>query len=151
MITQRVDVEPRYDNWVQWPVYWSPVWVGVLTALAVGLLIGLIGSAVGAHFLGPEHREILSWKEFKILALIFAVCGSFFAFVAGGRHLGIAGDPDRAVVEHPSAALPQPGSRPALLAVAVGVDQRDQDRHVGRVRGPRAPARRHPGSRAETA
>jgi uncharacterized membrane protein YeaQ/YmgE (transglycosylase-associated protein family) len=84
MITQRVDVEPRYDNWVQWPVYWSAVWVGMLTALAIGLLIGLIGSAVGAHFLGPEHREILSWKEFKIIALIFAVCGSFFAFVAGG-------------------------------------------------------------------
>jgi hypothetical protein len=84
MITQRVDVEPRYDNWVQWPVYWSAVWVGMLCALAVGLIIGLVGSAVGAHVLGPESREIVSWKTFKIIALVFAVCGAFFAFVAGG-------------------------------------------------------------------
>src|SRR5438105_3028438 len=44
----------------------------------------------------------------------------------------IARDPDRAVVEHPSATLAQLVLRPPLLALAVLVNQRNPDRDVGR-------------------
>jgi len=102
MITARTDVlgtEPRpadraeveYERWRHWPVNWTAVWVGALAALAVALLFGLIGIAVGAHLLGPEHR-VVDLHKMSIWALIFSVCGAFFAFVAGGWVAGkIAG------------------------------------------------------------
>jgi len=83
----QVAYEPTYESWTGWPVYWSAVWVGALAALAVVLIIGLIGIAVGAHLLGPEDR-IVDLKRTGILALIFSVCGAFFAFVAGGWTAG---------------------------------------------------------------
>jgi len=104
MITARTDVlgtEPRpadraeveYERWHHWPVNWTATWVGALTSLAVALLFGLIGIAVGAHLLGPEHREqLVDLHKMGIWALIFSVCGAFFAFVAGGWVTGkIAG------------------------------------------------------------
>ena len=68
-------------GWRPWPV-WSAVWVGALTALAVGLIIGLIGYAVGAHQLaGPRT---MTFKNIRLITIIFDVAGAFFAFVAGG-------------------------------------------------------------------
>ena len=68
-------------GWRPWPV-WSAVWVGALTALAVGLIIGLIGYAVGAHQLaGPRT---MTFKNIRMVTMIFNVAGAFFAFVAGG-------------------------------------------------------------------
>jgi hypothetical protein len=75
--------ERQLDSWVGWPVYWSAVWVGALAALAAAMLFGLIGLAVGAHVLGPETR-VVDLKTTSIVALIFGVCGAFFAFVIGG-------------------------------------------------------------------
>jgi len=66
-----------------WPVNWSAIWVGTLTALAVALIISLIGAAVGAHQLGPAGK-IAKWSDVGLGALIFAVCGAFFSFIAGG-------------------------------------------------------------------
>ena len=72
------DLEP---SWRPWPV-WSAVWIGALTALAVGLVIGLIGYAVGAHQLaGPRT---MTFKNIRMITMIFNVAGAFFAFVAGG-------------------------------------------------------------------
>ncbi len=83
--------EARYEEWRHWPVNWSAVWVGGLAALAVALIFGLIGLAVGAHLLGPEHR-VVDLHKFGLGALIFSVCGAFFAFVIGGWVTGkIAG------------------------------------------------------------
>jgi hypothetical protein len=102
MITARTDVlgsetrsaavtEARYEGWHHWPINWSAVWVGALAALAVALLVGLIGVAVGAHMFGPEHR-VVDLHKVKLTALIFSVCGAFFAFVVGGWVAGkIAG------------------------------------------------------------
>lgn len=76
-------VEVQYEKWVHWPVNWSAVWVGTLAALAAALVIGLVGIALGAHLMDPEHR----WVEVRKLgfgALVFGVCGAFFAFVIGG-------------------------------------------------------------------
>jgi hypothetical protein len=68
-------------GWRPWPV-WSAVWVGALSALAVGLIIGLIGYAVGAHQLaGPRT---MTFKNVRMLTMIFNVAGAFFAFVVGG-------------------------------------------------------------------
>jgi len=83
--------EARYEQWRHWPVNWTAVWVGSLAALAAALLIGLIGIAVGAHLLGPEHR-VVDLHKMHLGALIFSVCGAFFAFVIGGWAAGkIAG------------------------------------------------------------
>lgn len=71
------------ETWVSWPVYWSAVWVGSLAALAAALIFGLAGIAVGAHLLGPENR-IVDLKKTSLFALIFSVCGVFFAFAIGG-------------------------------------------------------------------
>ena len=70
------------ETWevVSWPVSWSAIWIGALAALAVGLTFGLIGTAVGAY----EQMHIASWRKFHMLALVWSVCGSFFAFVVGG-------------------------------------------------------------------
>ena len=84
-------VEARYEEWQHWPINWSAVWVGGLAALAAALIFGLIGIAVGAHLLGPEHR-VVDLHKFGLGALIFSVCGAFFAFVIGGWVTGkIAG------------------------------------------------------------
>jgi len=102
MINARTDVlgpqeraetvtEARYEQWRHWHVNWTAVWVGALASLAVALLIGLIGLAVGAHLLGPEHR-VVDLHKVSLTALIFSVCGAFFAFVVGGWTAGkIAG------------------------------------------------------------
>ena len=72
------DIEP---GWRPWPV-WSAVWVGALSALAVGLIIGLIGYAVGAHQLTAPRT--MTFKNIRMLTMIFNICGAFFAFVVGG-------------------------------------------------------------------
>ena len=78
-------------RWNQWPVYWSAVWVGALASLVAALIIGLIAIAVGAQQLGPAQR-IVSWHDFGVGALAFAVLGTFLAFVLGGWVAGqIAG------------------------------------------------------------
>jgi hypothetical protein len=68
------------SEWTRWPVAWSAIWVGTLTALAVGLIIGLVGFAVGAH----EVSRYVTWKDLRLLTVVFSVGGAFFAFVAGG-------------------------------------------------------------------
>src|SRR5881409_2040017 len=71
----------QYDSgWRPWPVVWSAVIVGALSALAVGLVIGLIGFAVGAH----EVSKAATWKNVRLITLIFNIGGAFFAFVVGG-------------------------------------------------------------------
>lgn len=67
-----------------WPVAWSAVWVGALSALAAGLIFGLIGLAVGAYTLGETYTSWRNADNYQIWALVFCVCGSFFAFVIGG-------------------------------------------------------------------
>jgi hypothetical protein len=68
-------------GWRPWPI-WSAVWVGALSALAVGLIIGLIGYAVGAHQLaGPRT---MTFKNIRLVTMLFNVAGAFFAFVVGG-------------------------------------------------------------------
>jgi hypothetical protein len=69
------------DTWRPWPI-WSAVWVGALAALAVGLIIGLIGYAIGAHQMaGPR---IASWKNIRLISVIFNIAGAFFGYVVGG-------------------------------------------------------------------
>ena len=83
--------EARYEHWHHWPVNWTAVWVGALAALTAALIFGLIGLAVEAHLLGPEHR-VVDLHKLGLGALIFSVCGAFFAFVIGGWVTGkIAG------------------------------------------------------------
>jgi hypothetical protein len=83
--------EARQERWRHWPVNWTAVWVGALAAFSMVLLFGLFGIALGAHLLGPEHR-IVDLKKLSIGALIFSVCGAFFAFAIGGWVAGkIAG------------------------------------------------------------
>lgn len=67
--------------WRPWPV-WSAVWVGALSALALGLIIGLIGYAIGAHQLTAPRT--MTFKNVRLLTLVFSVSGAFFAFVVGG-------------------------------------------------------------------
>jgi len=102
MITARSDIlgvetrpadvtEAQYERWQHWPVNWTAVWVGALAALTAVLIFGLIGISVSAHLLGPEHR-VVDLHKMSIGALIFSVCGAFFAFVIGGWAAGkIAG------------------------------------------------------------
>jgi len=92
METRPLDAaEAVYEQWRHWPVNWTAIWVGTLAALAVVLVFGLIGIAVGAHLLGPEHR-VVDLRKMNFGALVFSVCGAFFAFVVGGWVAGkIAG------------------------------------------------------------
>lgn len=92
METRMEDVaEAQHEIWHHWPVNWTAVWVGALASLAMALIFGLIGIALGAHLLGPDHR-LVDLHKMAIGALIFSVCGAFFAFVAGGWVAGkIAG------------------------------------------------------------
>jgi uncharacterized membrane protein YeaQ/YmgE (transglycosylase-associated protein family) len=71
-----------YQQWeaVVWPVSWSAIWVGGLAALAAGLIFGLAGTALGAY----SEIHIVDWHKFHMLALVFSVCGAFFAYVIGG-------------------------------------------------------------------
>ena len=66
-----------------WLINWSAIWVGALTALAVALIVGLAGAALGAHQLGPAGK-IAKWSDIGFAALVLAVLGAFFSFVAGG-------------------------------------------------------------------
>src|SRR2546427_8455310 len=71
----------QYDSgWSPWPVVGSAVIVGALSAPAVGLVIGLIGFSVGAH----EVSKAATWKNVRLITLIFNIGGAFFAFVVGG-------------------------------------------------------------------
>lgn len=82
---------PAAGPHASWPVLWSAIFVGTLTALALVVLFGLVGLAVGAHVSGPS-RVVLDWKTLAWSSLALSVCGSFFAFVAGGWVAGkIAG------------------------------------------------------------
>jgi hypothetical protein len=75
--------EVRHERWAHVPIHWSAVWVGALAAFSVVVLFGLIGIAVGAHAMGPADR-VVDLGNMGIGALIFSVCGAFFAFVVGG-------------------------------------------------------------------
>jgi len=80
---------PGYPVWDAWPVNWSAIGVGALSALSSGLVFGLIGTAVSD---GKAASRIVSWHDFGVLALVFGVLGTFFAFVIGGWVAGkIAG------------------------------------------------------------
>jgi hypothetical protein len=63
-----------------WPVYWTAVWVGSLTSVALALLFGLLAAAIGAEPVGGR----LGPEDLGFADLAAAVCGAFFAFVAGG-------------------------------------------------------------------
>lgn len=82
MSTRTTTVMHR-ESWVQWRVFWSAVWVGALSAIALLLIFGLTGIVLGAYAAGPGLR-ITDWGDFGLGALIFAVFGSFLAFVVGG-------------------------------------------------------------------
>jgi hypothetical protein len=75
------DVRPPAPDY--WPINWSAIWTGALTALAVALIISLAGAAVGAHQLGAPGK-IVKWSDIGFGALVFAIVGAFFSFVAGG-------------------------------------------------------------------
>jgi hypothetical protein len=63
-----------------WPVAWSAAWIGALTALCLALVIGLVGYAAGAH----EVARAASWRNVRLITLVFNIGGAFFSFVAGG-------------------------------------------------------------------
>jgi len=75
--------EVRHQRWNAWPVNWTAIWIGALASLAAILVFGLIGLALGAHLLDPENRWV-ELRKLSIGALVFSVCGAFFAFVIGG-------------------------------------------------------------------
>jgi uncharacterized membrane protein YeaQ/YmgE (transglycosylase-associated protein family) len=77
------ETERQHERWAHVHVNWSAVWIGALAAFCLALLIGLVGIAVGAHLLGPEHR-VVDVHKFGLGALIFSVCGAFFALALGG-------------------------------------------------------------------
>src|SRR4051812_47765324 len=76
-------LEAQHERWAHVHVNWTAAWVGALAAFSLALIIGLIGIAVGAHLLGPEHR-IADPRKLGLGALIFGVCGAFFALALGG-------------------------------------------------------------------
>jgi len=75
-----------YQQWeaIVWPVSWSAIWVGGLAALAAGLIFGLTGTALGAY----SETRIVSWHKFQMWALVFSICGAFFAYAIGGWAAG---------------------------------------------------------------
>src|ERR1700758_2235147 len=81
VVSHRHDLAPPASEY--WPINWSAIWVGALTALAVAMIISLAGAALGAHQLGPAGK-VSKWSDVGIGALVFAVVGAFFSFVAGG-------------------------------------------------------------------
>lgn len=72
-----------FGKWTAWPVYWNGIIVGTLAALAVATIFGLVSIAVGAQLSDPDYR-LTSLKSIRFQALLFAIFGSFFSFVAGG-------------------------------------------------------------------
>lgn len=90
-IPRAATLEARHERWAHVHVNWTAVWVGALAAFSAALLIGLIGIALGAHLLGPDHR-VVDLRKLGLGALIFSVCGAFFAMALGGWIAGkIAG------------------------------------------------------------
>jgi hypothetical protein len=81
-VVRRTD-DPAAPGREYWPINWSAIWVGALSALAVALIISLCGAALGAQQLGPGGK-IAKWSDVGFATLVFAVVGSFFAFVVGG-------------------------------------------------------------------
>ncbi len=77
---------PTYQEWeaVVWPVSWSAIWIGTLAALAAGLIFGLTGTAIGAY----QEPRIVNWHKFQVWALVFSICGAFFAYAIGGWTAG---------------------------------------------------------------
>jgi hypothetical protein len=103
------------DTSRQWPVAWSAVWVGALAALAVAIVIGLIGFAVGAH----EVSRAASWRNVRLLSLIFNVGGAFFSFVVGGWVAARIGGFERAEMATLHGAIVWLLTIPMLLALAM--------------------------------
>jgi hypothetical protein len=84
--------EAHFERWHHWHVNWSAVWVGALASIGAALIFGLVGLALGAHVIDPEHR-LVDLKKLSIGAMIFSVCGAFFAFAIGGWITGkVAGN-----------------------------------------------------------
>jgi hypothetical protein len=79
--------ETQHETWAHVHVNWTAVWIGALAAFCVALLFGLAAIAVGAYLLGPDHR-VVDFHKMGIWALIFGVCGSFFAYIVGGWAAG---------------------------------------------------------------
>jgi len=84
--------ETEYEAWKHWPVHWSAIWVGALAAIVIVMLFSLIAAAIGAQMAAHNGQRWVDLKSVSPGALIFAVCGAFFSFVAGGWIAGkIAG------------------------------------------------------------
>ncbi len=114
-VVRRVDLD--VDGPQHWPMNWSAIWVGVLSALAVALIFSLIGAALGAHQLGPAAR-IAKWSDVGLGALVFAVLGAFFSFVAGGWIAGKINGYRRAETDMLHGAIVWLVALPILIVVA---------------------------------
>src|SRR2546425_8716206 len=84
MAERRTTVTNQQWEAVVWPVSWSAIWVGGVAALATGLIFGLAGTALGAY----SETRIVSWHKFQMGALVFSICGAFFAYAIGGWAAG---------------------------------------------------------------
>jgi len=80
MAERRTPVAYQQGEVIVWPVSWSAIWIGGLAALAAGLIFGLAGTALGAY----SETRIVSWHKFQMWALVFSICGAFFAYAIGG-------------------------------------------------------------------
>jgi hypothetical protein len=80
MAERRTTVAYQQGEVIVWPVSWSAIWIGGLAALAAGLIFGLAGTALGAY----SETRIVSWHKFQMWALVFSICGAFFAYAIGG-------------------------------------------------------------------
>lgn len=102
------------EVWTPWPVSWSAIWVGALVALAVGMIISLIGTAVGAH----SASRYVDWSKLQLIAIVFGVAGSFFAFVAGGWSAARVAGIERAETAILHAGIVWALAMPILIAMA---------------------------------
>ena len=84
MAERRTTVAYQQGEVIVWPVSWSAIWIGGLAALAAGLIFGLAGTALGAY----SETRIVSWHKFQMWALVFSICGAFFAYAIGGWTAG---------------------------------------------------------------
>ena len=80
MAERRTPVAYQQGEVIVWPVSWSAIWIGGLAALAAGLIFGLAGTALGAY----SETRIVNWHKFQMWALVFSICGAFFAYAIGG-------------------------------------------------------------------